>query len=90
MNSKIIVYTDEMQGEVRDANSLILEWDSKHDRLKELLTIKRNAEVILEDDSVNNGLFGGKKPRYTHDEVKAAQEAFSNAVKETDEIISRL
>lgn len=65
-------------------------WYSDCERLKELLTIKRNAEAILEDDSVNNGLFGGKKPRYTHNEVKAAQEAFSNSVAETDKIISEL
>lgn len=59
-------------------------------RLKELLTIKLNAEVILNDDTVNSWGNSNVKPKYSIAEVKAAQEAFSNAVKETDEIISQL
>lgn len=64
--------------------------ESKIYRLKELLTIKRNAEAILNDDTVNSWGSLNVIPKYTPMQIKAAHEAFSNAVKETDKIIQGL
>lgn len=61
----------------------------KHDRLKELLTIKRNAEAIL--DECTQGTWGtNKAPKYTEKEALKAKEDYDNAVYEMERIIDEL
>lgn len=63
----------------------------KHDRLKELLTIKRDAQAILDDDTVNSWMTDKDATRkYTEAQVKQAADDYNNAVKETDLIIENL
>lgn len=58
-------------------------------RLKELLNIKRNAEVIL--DECTHGTWGtNKAPKYTEKEALKAKEDYDNAVFESDRIIEQL
>lgn len=70
-------------------DDLLSEWIDKHDRLKELLDIKRNAQAILDDDTVNSWGEGVVK-KLSEEEVKNAADAFNEAQKETDEIINNL
>lgn len=62
-----------------------------HARLKELLAIKRDAQAILDDDTVNSWMLDKESTReYTEAEVKQAAEDYNNVVKEIDLIIENL
>ena len=59
--------------------------------LKRLLAVKQAAQVILDDDTVNNWMLDKEVTRkYSEAEVKQAAEDFNEAQKEIDKIISEL
>ena len=55
------------------------------------MAVKQAAQVILDDDTVNNWMLDKEVTRkYSEAEVKQAAEDFNEAQKEIDKIISEL
>lgn len=76
---------------MKEAGNIIAKYGKAKKELQALLAIKREAQVILDDDTVNSWMTDKDATRkYTEAQVKQAAEDYNNSVKETDLIIEGL